>query len=95
MTATDGNRTGMEWRLWLGWVLASIAGMLAALFLVDSVLRPALGPAIDRAGDGDWGSYFLALAVATTTIGASIGLMQWLVLRQRIARAGWWILASA
>ena len=47
----------------------------------------------------DW--FFLLQWVLATTIGSIIGLsgigsgiLQWLVLRQRIPRAGWWILAT-
>ncbi|MBD2206141.1 protein kinase [Calothrix sp. FACHB-1219] len=29
-----------------------------------------------------------------TVFGASLGIMQWLVLRQRVSRAGWWIAAN-
>ncbi len=34
--------------------------------------------------------------IMTATLAlASIGLMQWLVLRREVMRAGWWVLASA
>jgi hypothetical protein len=72
-----------------------MAGLLAGLFISDRVFRPLLGPVSGQAGDGDWGSYFLTLAVASTTVGTTIGLMQWLVLRRQVPRAGWWVLASA
>lgn len=37
----------------------------------------------------------VALAVAFAVTGAVIGTAQWLVLRQHLPRAGWWVLASA
>jgi len=33
--------------------------------------------------------------VGATLVGAGIGIMQWLILRRRFRRAGWWVLASA
>ena len=64
--------------LWLGWLFASTV----ALSVVGGV--------------------FVGLYVATegrfvlsrATLGASIGVAQWLVLRTRVTRAGWWVLAS-
>ena len=39
---------------------------------------------------GDWG-----LLVALGLFGTVLGALQWLVLRRRVPRAGWWVLASA
>ncbi len=68
------------------WIAATLLGWalpLLLLRLVDESAFPALniGPALAEA---------FALAFA----GASVGLIQWLVLRRRIPRAAIWILAS-
>ena len=36
----------------------------------------------------------LVFAVVFVVVGTAVGIAQWLVLRQHVDRAGWWILAS-
>ncbi len=72
------------WRVWLQWMLASTLGWAvggAALFLGPWMLS------------GLW-TFTAAGLVAGTMGGAVAGALQWLVLRGRLARAGWWIAAS-
>jgi len=72
--------------LWLAWFLASLIGYALGMFLGAAV---AYG-LFDRAAfDGTMG---LTLGIVMGTIG---GFAQWVVLRERFAGAGWWILASA
>ena len=54
-------------------------------WVLASILGFAVGAAIGNAVT-DW--------VSTALFGAVGGFMQWLVLRRRIASAGWWVLAS-
>ena len=67
-----------------GWIVATLAGWLlvfATLGLLTQVTEEA----------------FLLLwngTLAFTLIGGLIGLSQWVFLRRRIPKAGWWILAS-
>jgi len=67
-----------------GWILATMAGcvlVFAAMGLLTRVFKDA----------------FLTLwngTLAFAAIGGVIGLSQWVFLRQRIPKAGWWILAS-
>ena len=69
------------------WVLASIVGLAVGFGVCAAVLF-----ADDFADDV---GFAMAGAVAGTVIGASLGIAQWLVLRRHVARAGWWVLASA
>ncbi|MDE2994821.1 MAG: hypothetical protein OXU67_13170 [Chloroflexota bacterium] len=75
---------GAGWRLWLLWVLASVVGggvggvVLGPVF---SVVEPAFGLLVGGVAVGAIG-------------GAALGVLQWLVLRGRLVRAGWWIVAS-
>ncbi len=69
------------WRLWLWWVLASTMGW--------AVGRPA-GVAVGSSGD-----IIMAGYVGVTVGGVVAGVLQWLVLRRQVARAGWWVMASA
>ena len=62
----------------LQWVLASVAGWLVG-WLVAWIGAVAVGWMVAWAGLG---------------IGTGVGVAQWLVLRERIARAGWWLVAS-
>ena len=72
--------------LWLAWFLASLVGYALGMFLGASV---AYGLFDRDTFDGTMG---LTLGIVMGTIG---GFAQWVVLRERFAGAGWWILASA
>ena len=37
---------------------------------------------------------FFRITVVGAVGGASVGIVQWLVLRAEVARAGWWVVAS-
>jgi len=66
-----------------GWVLASMAGCLLAfamMFLLQRVFTAAL--------------FLWNGALAFAAIGGMIGLSQWVFLRRRIPKAGWWVPAS-
>ena len=87
--------TGLFQYFWLrrclprmGWWLAATAlGLLVGLFgssLLSRILYSFL----------DLQSVWFAILV-TGFVGASLGLAQWLMLRQRVHRAGWWIVANA
>ena len=70
------------------WVLATILGMAVggAVGMATGVSRNvALAWAV---GDGS------EVVRTGATLGAAVGVAQWLVLRQHFAQAGWWIPAS-
>jgi hypothetical protein len=74
---------------WLSWVAASMAAILlgfgiiyASIFLAKAVVP---GTNEDRLAGG------LMIPVVATALGA----LQWLVLRTRILKSGWWIVATA
>jgi hypothetical protein len=78
------------------WILASAAGfgvggtiaggvvLAAELALVDTARSPA-----DAAA-----ALALATAVSMALLGASVAVLQWLVLRQWLPASGWWIAAT-
>ena len=72
--------------LWLAWFLASLVGYALGMFLGASVAYSLF----DR--DTFDGTMGITLGIVMGTIG---GFAQWVVLRERFAGAGWWILASA
>jgi hypothetical protein len=67
------------WGFWLWWVLASTVGWAAA------------GPV---AALGLYRDIVVAGYVGVAVGGIVAGVLQWLVLRRRVARAGGWVLAS-
>ncbi len=80
------------------WVLAStVAG--AVIGVVGVALGATLGfgtrwvgggpETAGEASSGEW-----ALSVLLVLYGTVLGVLQWLVLRRQVARAGWWVLAS-
>ena len=73
----------MGWRLWLWWVLASTVG-----WAVGGTVGEAVGGGLSR--DINVAGY-----VSVAVGGIAAGVLQWLVLRRQVARAGWWVLASA
>ena len=77
-------RSQVGWGFWLRWVLASSVGLTLG-FTVIVGLYEAFGEVVDKP----------PIAVTGAVIGISIGIAQWLVLRSKLVRSGWWILASA
>jgi hypothetical protein len=64
------------------WVVATIVGWLLGVFLI---LIP---------GWLNWTNSLFNLDLAFIVMGLSIGVGQWLLLRRRLLRAGWWIGAN-
>ena len=62
------------------WVLASIVG-----WALGSVVSDTLGDVVGQV----WFD-----SVGLIVLGASIGGMQWLVLRRQVSWAGWWVVAN-
>jgi len=75
-------------KFWLMWVIASTAAILLSAAVISGliILAIAISPNIneDRLAGG------IMLPIAT----AILGVGQWLVLRSRIPKSGWWILAT-
>ena len=80
------NQKNVGGGFWLAWVLASVMGFVVGALLGMNV---AYG-FFDRDGsDATIG------VIAGIGMGAVSGFLQWVVLREKVARAGWWALASA
>lgn len=80
----DQNKTGVG--LWLAWVLVSMIGFSVAAMLCARAAYILF----------DGGDFDATLAIATGIVmGAIVGYLQWVVLREKIMRADWWVLASA
>jgi hypothetical protein len=77
-----------DWRFWLTWIVASTAAILLAFGMLYALvfLAKAVVPGVNE--DRLLGP--LIFPVLATVLGAS----QWLVLRRRIPRSGWWVLAT-
>ena len=80
MTTLTSRQNRVDWAFGLWWVVATSVGWLVGFAACEGL------KAIEE---------FLAHPPTDgAVIGVSIGMMQWLVLKRRINRAGWWILAS-
>jgi len=66
-----------------GWILATMAGCLLSFAMLALVFR-----------EFETALFFWNGAFVFAAIGGIMGLCQWLFLRRRIPRAGWWVLAS-
>lgn len=66
-----------------GWVLATADGWILGLVLI--VTASWLNP---------WPQVPLDFGLSFLVLGLSIGVLQWLLLRRRLPRAGWWVPAS-
>jgi len=77
------KRAHFGWGFWLLWVLASAVGLLAGSFVgfLGGYGVEEILPNYGGAG-------------MVTGVGAGVGILQWLVLRPRVSRSGWWVLAS-
>ncbi len=78
-----------------GWIIAT-AGGGAVGGIVSGVVGGTFGGALTGVGP-DYGSLGVALAFAggVTSLLILPGLLQWLVLRRQVERAGWWVAAQA
>jgi hypothetical protein len=83
------TRTRPPTRLfWLGWVAASTAAILLGFVILYVLVGLAKAVLLGVNEDRLFG--FLMFPVLATVLGAG----QWLVLRTRIPRSGWWVLAT-
>ncbi len=80
------EHTNIGWGFWLAWVLASIMG-----FGMGAVLGLAVAYGLFYR-EGFDATQGITLGIVMGAIGGSL---QWVVLREKVARAGWWVLASA
>jgi len=79
------RRISIDWLLWLQWALASGLGGAVGFALADAALN-TFSEALYRA---------MTEIVIFGLLGASMGTLQWLVLRRHFSQAGWWVAASA
>lgn len=78
-----GERGSARQGLWRQWVLAGAVGSVVVL---------AVGLVLEKAAPAASVWYW---AVGVYAGGASVGVLQWLVLRRHLSQSEWWILASA
>jgi hypothetical protein len=81
----DHQDTSIGWDFWLRWVLASTIGV-AVLFALIFAVAMLVGAIVG--GEAEDKVPFVPF------VGLSFGIMQWLILRRYIPRAGWWVLVS-
>ncbi|MGK7876115.1 MAG: protein kinase [Xenococcaceae cyanobacterium] len=82
----QAKRPQVGWGFLLKWVLANAVG--CAVFI-------AVGNAVGDAVSDALGYNVVGFAVICALGGPAVGIMQWVVLRQVVGRAWWWVLATA
>jgi len=82
------EKTPVKWAVWPLWALATTAGITLG-FVFSYVVLFAIKAVVRDFNEDKWMGYWLVpiLAVGVT-------VLQWLILRRYIARAGGWIVAS-
>lgn len=93
----SAQREPFDWNAWLWWVSLTALSTLTAIFVILFIVGNLGLSALSGVGDGESASTAFPVAIAPVFAlgGAIIGAAQWLVLRGRIKRAGWWVLATA
>jgi len=88
LTPPVARKNFADWLIWLKWVLASQAAILLGVgILYASVfLARAVQPDINA-------DRFMGVLIFPI-LGTLLGVFQWLVLRRRIPRSGWWVPAT-
>ncbi len=77
-----------DWLFWLSWVAASTAAILIGVGIIygSIFLAKAVVPGINE-------DRFMGVLIFPV-LATLLGVLQWLVLRRRIPRSAWWILAT-
>jgi hypothetical protein len=81
-------RAPLDWIAWLQWVVATGAGLILGVnssFALNAILSGLVGP--DTAA-------IAFIVLVSVLVGGWIGVLQWLVLRRRVKRAGPWVLST-
>ena len=98
-TANAGRTVG--WGFWLWWVLASTVGWLIGPNLGVTLSRLDVSAVPARMGAGpafDESVYMVIMYAGMLNVallgGAVLALLQWLMLRRQLKRAGWWVVAT-
>jgi hypothetical protein len=88
------ERTQVGWRFWLWWVLASTVGAAVGQNVGDIVFFFFHDPSPYYRGFSFVPETAFG-AMLGISVGASLGITQWLVLRRQVSWASDWVLASA
>lgn len=91
------ERTDTGWFFWLKWVLGSTIGWIV-VFALSFVAIGAVVEALWGNPETAFGEDSLAFAAVLTAVFTvsfvGLGSVQWLLLRRRLGRMGWWAPAS-
>jgi hypothetical protein len=76
------------------WLILRRQGHKVGWWVAASIVGFMIGFPLTKALFGELSSGLVVAAVEGGVVGAIVGALQWLVLRRRVAHAGWWVLAS-
>ncbi len=100
MSALMARLARPVWRpalLWVAWIVAVLAGYVLYGLPVGAVqLVLGLDRVLDPLHPAELATVMLVIGAVLcgAGYGSTIGLAEWLVLRTRLKRAGWWVLAT-
>jgi hypothetical protein len=88
LTLPDTRTRFPDWLFWLSWVAASTAAILLGFGILYGLifLAKAILPGVNED--------MLFGGLVFPVLAALLGIFQWLVLRTRIPKAGWWVPAT-
>lgn len=89
---SDVRPKSRNWTLWLFWFAATALGWAIGWTLAGAIREP-----IHRLVGPDFGFVVAETAAEAATWGLTgllVGVGQWLAIRSRIRRAGWWVVAT-
>jgi uncharacterized protein YjbI with pentapeptide repeats len=85
----EGGARHTRWAFWLEWVSVTVVGSVIVSGLAFALTKLLGHVGLDQV---DSSTEYLVVLPA---VSISVGLMQWLVLRHHVRRAGWWVVAAA
>ena len=99
MVTVSIAHTQFGWRFWFGWMAASILSIIVYLLTIPMLIS-SMSPLVPglQAGNTSPDQAWIGVGIGllgALTLGALIGLAQWLLLRRYLPQSGWWILATA
>jgi len=91
MTETQSTSTSFNQpRYWLWWTAATVGGWIIG-YLINMIILSAFGLNLEESDQPGWA---LASILALVSMGLSVGLLQWLVLRREVPSSKLWVPAT-
>ncbi len=95
MTETQPVSTSFNQpRYWLWWTTATVVGWIIG-YVINNLIIAAFNLTAEAMTQGDRPELIIASILAMVSMGLSVGLLQWLVLRREVPSSTLWVPATA